>query len=142
MNSDINEQAKAQVEAGKKRRLARERLRLDGANSTAAFQRRLRVFVQEKNLPEAEYRKLLFKRVMTGDILPFCEKYKVSLDWLLGGELAGLHRMTQEAKAQQAETVEAQRQEIIRLFLALPAGLRSTALAGIREIAERSRSNG
>src|ERR1019366_2475131 len=38
-----------------------------------------------------------------------------------------------DAQAQQAETVEAQRQEIVRLFLALPARLQPTALAGIRD---------
>jgi hypothetical protein len=64
------------------------------------------------------------------------------MDWLLCGDLKGLQRMTCEAKAQQTETAEAQRQEIVRLFLAFPARLQSLALAGIREIAERSRSNG
>jgi hypothetical protein len=74
--------------------------------------------------------------------MAFCKKHKVSFDWLLCGDLRGLHRMACEAKAQQAETVEAQRQEIVRLFLALPARLQPTALAGIRDLAERSRSDG
>jgi hypothetical protein len=64
------------------------------------------------------------------------------MDWLLCGDLKGLQRMTCEAKAQQAETVEAQRQEIVRVFVALPARLQLTALAWIRELAERSRCNG
>jgi len=90
----------------------------------------------------AEFAKLMHKRIITSHALAFCEKHKVSLDWLLCGDLKGLQRMTCEAKAHQAETVEAQRQEIVRLFLALPAQLQRTAVAAIREIAERSQSNG
>lgn len=42
------------------------------------------------------------------------------MDWLLSGDLQGLHRMTQEAKAAPPpEPSEAQREEIMRLFSAL-----------------------
>jgi hypothetical protein len=84
----------------------------------------------------------MHKRITTPAVMAFCKKHEVSFDWLLCGDLQGLHRMTIAAKTRQAETVEAQRQEIIRLFLALPARLQPTALAGIRDIAERGRSNG
>jgi hypothetical protein len=118
------------------------RLERDGALSTTALQRRVRAIAQERNLPPADFAKLMHKRITTPAVMAFCKKHKVSFDWLLCGDLQGLHRMTIAAKAQQAETVEAQRQEIVRLFLALPARLQPTALAGIREIAEGSRSNG
>jgi hypothetical protein len=51
--------------------------------------------------------------------MEFCEKHKVSMDWLLCGDLQGLRRMTQEAKATPPEMTETQRKEVTRLFLAL-----------------------
>jgi hypothetical protein len=141
MNNEISEEAKRAL-ADLPRRKALARLEQDGAQSTAAVQRRVRALAQERNIPPADFAKLMHKRITTPAVMAFCKKHKVSFDWLLCGDLQGLQRMTCEAKAQQAETVEAQRQEIVRLFLALPARLQPTALAGIREIAERSRSNG
>jgi hypothetical protein len=141
MNNEISEEAKRAL-ADLPRRKALARLEQDGAQSTAAVQRRVRALAQERNIPPADFAKLMHKRITTPAVMAFCKKHKVSFDWLLCGDLQGLQRMTCEAKAQQAETVEAQRQEIVRLFLALPARLQPTALAGIREIVERSRSNG
>ncbi len=141
MTKEISEEAKRAI-ADLARRKAADRLHRDGGNSMDAIRRRVRAIAQERNLQPAEFAKLMHKRISTTHAMAFCEKHKISMDWLLCGDLKGLQRMTCEAKAQQAETVEAQRQEIVRLFLALPARLRPTALAGIREIAERSRSNG
>ena len=141
MSNEISEEAKRTL-ADLPRRKALQRLERDGATSRPAMQRRVRAIAQERNLPPADFAKLMHKRITTPAVMAFCKKHKVSFDWLLCGDLQGLHRMTIAAKAQQAETVEAQRQEIVRLFLALPARLQPLALAGIREIAERSRSNG
>ena len=141
MNSDISEEAKRTL-ADLPRRKAMQRLELDGATSRPAMQRRILALAAERSIPPADFHKLMYKRPSTEAVMVFCKKHKVSFDWLLCGDLKGLQRMTCEAKAQQAETVEAQRQEIVRLFLALPARLQPTALAGIREIAERSCSNG
>jgi hypothetical protein len=140
MTKEISEEAKRAI-ADVARRKAADRLRRDGCHSMDAVRRRVRAVAQERNLQPAEFAKLMYKRISTAHFLAFCEKHKISMDWLLCGDLKGLQRMTCEAKAQQAD-VEAQRQEIVRLFLALPARLQPTALAGIREIAERSRSNG
>ena len=56
------------------------------------------------------------------------------MDWLLCGDLQGLHRMTKEAKAESAELTEAQRKEVTQLFLALSPRMQSVALALIREL--------
>jgi hypothetical protein len=141
MNNEISEEAKRAI-ADLPRRKAADRLRRDGAQSMDAVRRRVRAIAQERNLQPADIAKLMHKRISTPHALAFAEKHHISLDWLLCGDLKGLQRMTCWAKAQQAETVEAQRQEIVRLFLALPARLQPMALAGIREIVERSRSNG
>jgi hypothetical protein len=141
MTKEISEEAKRAI-ADVARRKAVDRLDRDGAHSLDAIRRRVRAIAQERNLQPADIAKMMHKRISTPNALAFCEKHKISLDWLLCGDLKGLQRMICEAKGQQAETVEAQRQEIVRLFLALPARLQSTALAGRREIAERSRSNG
>jgi hypothetical protein len=141
MKDEISEEAKKSL-ANLASQAAFRRLAREGAHSTAAMQRRVRAIAQERNLPPADFAKLMHKRITTPAVMAFCKKHKVSFDWLLCGDLQGLHRMTIAAKTRQAETVEAQRQEIIRLFLALPARLQPTALAGIRDIAERGRSNG
>ena len=141
MTNEISEEAKKAL-ADLSRRKAIDRLRRDGCCSMDAVRRRVLALAAEWNIPPAEYAKLMYKRISTTHAVTFCEKHKINMDWLLCGDLKGLQRMTCEANAQQTETVEAQRQEIVRLFLALPARLQPTALAGIREIAERSRSNG
>jgi hypothetical protein len=43
---------------------------------------------------------LLHKRIGMNAVAAFCEKHKVSMDWLLCGDLQGLQRMTQEARAE------------------------------------------
>jgi hypothetical protein len=140
-DKEISHEAKTAL-ANAARRKAADRLERDGAHSMDAIRRRVRAIAQERNLQPADIAKLMHKRISTPHVVAFCEKHKISMDWLLCGDLKGLQRMTCEAKAQQAETMEAQRQEIVRLFLTLPARLQPTALAGIREVAERSRSNG
>jgi hypothetical protein len=52
------------------------------------------VCAQERNTPPADFHKLMYKRVSTRDVMVFCEKHKVSYDWLLAGDLKGLQRMT------------------------------------------------
>jgi hypothetical protein len=74
--------------------------------------------------------------------MAFCEKHKVSLDWLLCGDLQGLHRMTKEAKAKPPEMTEAQRKEVTQLFLALSPRMQAVALGCMRELMTRSVPNG
>ncbi len=77
---------------------ARARLVHDGAGLNAAMRRRLQALVTERNLPPAEYAKLLHKRIMMESIDEFSSKHNVSLDWLMYGDLKGLQRMKQWAK--------------------------------------------
>jgi hypothetical protein len=71
-----------------------------------------------------------------------CEKHKVSLDWLLYGDLQGLRRMTQEAKAAPPEMTEALRKEVTQLFLALSPRMQTVALGCMRQLMTRGLSNG
>jgi hypothetical protein len=114
MSTDISEEAKqslANLAAVK----ARARLVRDGCRTDAAMRRRLLALATERNLPPAEYAKLLHKRVITGSILDFCKKHDVSLDWLMHGDLKGLQRMKKWAKEDPAE----QTARILRKFRAL-----------------------
>jgi hypothetical protein len=97
MSNEISEEAKKSL-ADVARRKAFERLEKDGAHSTAAMQRRVRALAQERNIPAADFHKLMYKRPSTPACMEFCEKHKVSYDWLLAGDLKGLQRMTIERK--------------------------------------------
>jgi hypothetical protein len=97
MTNEISEEAKRAI-AENWRRKAFSRLERDGAHSTAALQRRVRALAQERNIPAADFHKLMYKRPSTPAVMTFCEKHKVSYDWLLCGDLKGLQRMTIERK--------------------------------------------
>jgi hypothetical protein len=58
----------------------------------------VRSLAAERDIPPADYAKLMYKRVGTPAFLAFCEKHHVSADWLLCGDLKGLQRMTLERK--------------------------------------------
>jgi hypothetical protein len=110
------------------------RLEQDGAHSSEALRRRVMALAQERNIPPADFKKLMYKRINTQDVMVFCEKHKVNYDWLLAGDLRGLRTMTQEAKADQANISEAQRKEIISLFCALSPHHKTIALGWIQEL--------
>ena len=95
MNNEISEEAKKAI-ADNRRRQAFDRLERDGAHSTAALQRRVKALAQERNIPAADFHKLMYKRISTPDVMVFCEKHKVNYDWLLCGDLKGLQRMKRE----------------------------------------------
>ncbi len=97
MNNEISEEAKKSL-ADAARQKAFRRLERDGAHSTAALQRRVRALAQERNIPPADFHKLMYKRPSTPDVMVFCEKYNVNFDWLLCGDLKGLHCMMHEYK--------------------------------------------
>src|SRR5258707_12543564 len=98
-----------------------------------AVRRRVRAIAHERNLQPAEIAKLMYKRISTSHVMAFCKKHKISMDWLLCGDLKGLQRMTQEAKAEPPEMTEAQRTEVTQLFLALSPRMQSVALGCIQE---------
>jgi hypothetical protein len=97
MSNEISEEAKRALADGARRK-AFDRLERDGAHSTAALQRRVRALAQERNIPAADFHKLMYKRPSTPDVMVFCEKHNVNFDWILCGDLKGLQRMTSERK--------------------------------------------
>jgi hypothetical protein len=94
MTNEISEEAKRSL-ADVARRKAADRLRRDGAHSMDAVRRRVRAIAEERKLPPAEYAKLMYKRISTGHAVAFCEKHRISMDWLLCGDLQGLLRTAQ-----------------------------------------------
>jgi hypothetical protein len=138
MKMDISEEAKQAIANGVMIR-ARNRLVRDGSQSDAAFQRRVLVLAAERNLPPAEYAKLLHKRVPMKPIKDFCIKHDVSLDWLMDGDLKGLQRMKAWKKA--GMTPDEQRAEILRLFFALAPDTQRLAIQMLRELTGGSRPN-
>jgi hypothetical protein len=125
MNQDISEEAKKALAENARRRAA-DRLDRDGRRSIDAVQRRVRALATERNLAPAEYAKLLHKRVSAAHAVDFCDKHKVSIDWLLSGDLQGLQRMMQEARAEpRVEQSDAYR-DLLEAFGKLdPAGRRA-----------------
>ncbi|MDQ1387461.1 MAG: hypothetical protein QOF56_915 [Acidobacteriaceae bacterium] len=141
MTNEISEEAKKSL-ANAARQAASRRLDRDGANSMDAIRRRVRAIAQERNLQPADIAKMMHKRISTTNAMAFCEKHKISMDWLLCGGLQGLRRMTQEAKAKPLEMTEAQRKEFTQLFLALSPRMQAVALGCIRDLMTRGLSNG
>jgi hypothetical protein len=93
-NNEISQEAKTALAEVSKRK-ARERLHRDGSDSTPAMQRRIQALAAERSIPPADFAKLLHKRVGMNAVAAFCEKHKVSMDWLLCGDLKGLLRTMQ-----------------------------------------------
>ena len=122
--TDISQQAKDTL-AQLARRKATERLLSAGAETTDAMQRRVLALAAERNLPAADYAKLLHKRVLTGSIMAFCEKHDVSTDWLLCGDLRALALMTQRHRSAKTVTADLERQwkELVRLLADGPRGV-------------------
>jgi hypothetical protein len=131
--TDISEQAKQAIADGTLIR-ARARLVKAGCQTEAAMRRRLFALVAERNLPPAEYAKLLHKRIMTQSVMDFCKKHDVSLDWLMIGDLKGLQRMKAWKKA--GTTPEERRAEILRRLLLLPLDLQQPAIDRLRQMTE------
>jgi hypothetical protein len=141
MTNEISEEAKKSL-ANVARQAALRRLERDGAHSMDALRRRVRAIAQERNLQPADIAKLMYKRISTTHAVAFCEKHKISMDWLLCGDLKGLQRMTKEAKAVPPEMTEQQRKEVTQLFLALSPRMQTVALGCMRELMTRGFPNG
>jgi hypothetical protein len=115
MNSDISEEAKRAIADGARRRAA-DRLKRDGCHSTDAVRRRVLALAAERNLALADYAKLMHKRISMNAVAAFCEEHKVSLDWLLCGDLQGLQRMTKEAKAEPSAEQSGAYRDLLEAF--------------------------
>src|SRR5258705_7148275 len=121
MTKEISEEAKRAI-ADIARRKAADRLTRDGAHSMDAIRRRVRAIAQERNLQPADIAKLMHKRISTTHAMAFCEKHKISMDWLLCGDLRGLLRTAQGCPSrprQDVVTAGTTRQELRRLLLQL-----------------------
>jgi hypothetical protein len=136
MTNEISEEANRTL-ADLPRRKALQRLERDGATSRPAVQRRILALAAERSIPPADFHKLMYKRPSTKAVMVFCKKYKVSFDWLLCGDLQGLHRMTKEVKATPPEMTEAQRKEVTQLFLVLSPRMQAVAIGCIQELLAR-----
>ncbi len=66
---------------------------LSAAAGADAVRGRMCVFLNEKKATEAEITRWLKGKITTSRIHDFAEKYPVSYDWLLCGDLKGLLRM-------------------------------------------------
>lgn len=141
MDDEISEKAKKSL-ADNARRKAADRLQRDGCCSNDALRRRVRALAEERNIPPADFAKLMHRRVNDRAIHVFCEKYKVSYDWLLYGDLRGLQRMAQSALADRPEISEAERKEVVSLYCALSPRYRAAAVGCLRELMTRGLSNG
>ena len=82
---EISQEAKTAL-ANASRRKAADRLRRDGCQSMDAVRRRVRAVAEERQLQPAEYAKLMHKRISTAAAVDFCDKHKISMDWLLCGD--------------------------------------------------------
>ena len=120
------------------RRAAFDRLKKDGAHSTAALQRRVRAIAHERNIPPADFAKLMYKRPNIHDIGVFCEKHGISYDWILGGDLAGLQRMTREYKDQVGGRADAKWVNFLRVAIeTIPPNQRRAAIDGVWKLAKQ-----
>jgi hypothetical protein len=139
--SDISQEAKTAL-ATLARRKAVDRLKRDGAQSMDAVRRRVHAIVEERNLAPAEYAKLMHKRMSTAAAVDFCDKHKISLDWLLCGDLKGLQRMTNEVKSGPPEISEAKQKEILGLYAQLSAFEQTAVLGFMYELMVRRQTHG
>jgi hypothetical protein len=71
MSTDISEEAK-QTLANLAAMKARARLVRDGCHTDASMRRRVLLLAAERNLPPAEYAKLMHKRIMMKSIHEVC----------------------------------------------------------------------
>jgi hypothetical protein len=67
------------------------RLQTDGSCKPENVRRRLHWLAYDRQIPEKDLPKVQCNP--TDEFFDFAEKYNISLDWLLCGDLKGLHRM-------------------------------------------------
>jgi hypothetical protein len=77
MNQDISEEAKRAIADGDRRR-ATDGLDRDGRRSPDAVRRRVLALAAERNLAQADYAKLLHKRISSSAAVDLCAKHRVT----------------------------------------------------------------
>ena len=143
MNNEISEEAKRAL-ADLPRRKALARLERDGAQSTAAVQRRVRALAQERNIPPADFAKLMHKRISTLAVMQFCTKHEISYDWLLCGDLKGLARTEQRRKDAEAAASHPGGAQgyFLKIFCSLDERHQETAIKVVRKLATEQMEGG
>lgn len=138
MNNEISEEAKTAL-ADLPRRKALQRLERDGATSTKAVQRRVRAIAEERKIPPADFHKLMHKRILTGPVLAFCDKHKISIDWLMCGDLRGLARMERQRKeaAAAASHPGGSSGDFLKAYCGLNEKTQALVVTFIRELARK-----
>lgn len=124
-----------------------DRLTKDGAFSNAAIRRRIAWFAAERKLDPSETEALLKGRgvVPHYQLSQFVEKHKVSVSWLIGGELKGLLETVRGCpsppqKANQTVdsiTCDAQTLQFAQLVAEMSESKRLWLAAYMRELLER-----
>ena len=133
---EISQEAKTTL-ANASRRKAADRLRRDGCQSMDAVRRRVRAVAEERQLQPAEYAKLMHKRISTAAAVDFCDKHKISMDWLLCGDLKGLQRMTRDARAEPAARLPTK--DFVALYSLLSIEQKQMITAFLKELIARQR---
>ncbi len=132
--SEISQEAKTALALNRLQK-ARERLRRDGAESLPAMQRRVLALAEERKWQPAEYRRLMFKRVSTRDVMLFGKRHKVSFDWLLCGDLKGLQQMKQGARGEPPARLPTA--DFVALYGSLPIEQKAIITAFLKELVAR-----
>jgi hypothetical protein len=80
----------------------------------------------------------MYKRVSTQEVMAFCEKHNVNFDWILGGDLAGLPRMTREHRDQAGGRPEKKWVDFLRVALeTIPPHHRRAVIGAVMKVAEQ-----
>jgi hypothetical protein len=96
--SEISQAQIALVEISKRK--AKQRLNKDGASSNAAVRKRIALIAAERKLKPSETATFMKGRYIP--LVPlgrFAEKHKLSVDWLIGGDLKKHPRFVPKAEA-------------------------------------------
>jgi hypothetical protein len=80
-----------------RRKTAHGRLSTDGRYHVTNIRRRLQWLAHEYSIPASALPKIT--PVPTDELCDFIEKYRISYDWLIGGDLKGLQKMTDQRRA-------------------------------------------
>lgn len=88
--------------AAERRKTAGGRLSTDGRCSVTNIRRRLRWLAHEYQITESELPKITPSP--TEELCDFIQKYRISYDGLIAGNLKGLQRMTSERKVRRVMT--------------------------------------
>ena len=118
------------VTAEQERNFAYRRLIKDGGLHTTNIRRRLESIARERCIPSSE----ISKAMRGQNLLNFCQKHDLSIDWVMHGCLKGLLRTVEWQRSTTPEILEQQSKEVATLFKQLRAVDRTKMLNGLRRM--------